>query len=100
MPGPNTDASTLISEFAAKGFTAVELVALVGAHSTAKNLAGTGLDSTVGAWDTTFYSETADGTAPASLASDQSLSNSTETATTWSGFAASQAAWSAAFVQA
>ncbi|KAH8890442.1 heme peroxidase [Thozetella sp. PMI_491] len=100
MPGANTDATTLISQFAAKGFTATELVALVGAHSTAKNLGGTALDSTVGDWDVTYYSETADGTAPASINADKFLSNASETASTWSGFAASQAAWNAAFVPA
>lgn len=72
----------------------------MGAHSTAKNLAGDALDSTVGDWDTTFYSETADGSGPASLASDQFLSNSSATKDTWDSFAGSASGWAAAFVPA
>ncbi|KAH8897547.1 heme peroxidase [Thozetella sp. PMI_491] len=100
MPAANADASSLISQFAARGFTALELVALVGAHSTAKNLGGVPLDSTDGRWDVKFYSETADGTAPASVPADQFLSNATQTSLMWRTFAASQVSWNAAFVPA
>ncbi|KAJ9145124.1 hypothetical protein NKR23_g5628 [Pleurostoma richardsiae] len=100
MPSQNSNATVLISQFAAKGFDATELVALVGAHTTATTLAGDGLDSTTGDWDTEFYSETSDGTAPTSLNSDRFLSNSSETSSTWQSFAGSASAWSAAFVPA
>lgn len=100
MPGANDDADSVIAAFSAKGFTSTELVALVGAHSAAKTLAGVGLDSTVDDLDTTFYTETADGTAPASLNSDVYLSNSSTTSSSWSGFAASRSDWEAAFVPA
>ncbi|KAI2618733.1 class II peroxidase [Hypoxylon sp. NC1633] len=100
MPGVNDDATTIVSSFAAKGFSITELVALVGAHSTAKDLRGNSLDSTVGDMDTTFYTETADGTAPASLNSDKSLSNSTQTSSQWSSFAADSAGWATAFASA
>ena len=100
MPGPSDNATVLIAAFEAKGFTATELVALVGAHSAAKNLAGTGLDSTPGDWDTEFYTETADGTAPTTLDSDKFLSNSSETSSVWSSFAESSSSWQDAFVPA
>ncbi|KAH6638536.1 peroxidase [Truncatella angustata] len=100
LPGANSDADTIISDFEAKGFTATELIALVGAHSAAKNLAGTALDSTVDALDTNFYTETADGTAPASLQSDINLSNSSTTSADWASFSSSLSDWEAAFVPA
>ncbi|KAI0121738.1 ligninase LG6 precursor [Xylariales sp. AK1849] len=100
MPSPASDADTLVSDFAAKGFTSTELVALVGAHSAAKNLNGIALDSTVDDLDANFYTETADGTAPASIPSDINLSNSSITSSDWNGFAASLSDWQAAFVPA
>ncbi|RYP41914.1 hypothetical protein DL767_000651 [Monosporascus sp. MG133] len=100
LPGPNDDAASIVSAFEAKGFTAAELVALVGAHTAAKKRNGGALDSTPGAWDTNFYTETADGSVAGSLNSDVSLSNSTETSSTWGSFGADAAAWAAAFVPA
>ncbi|KAI1393985.1 class II peroxidase [Hypoxylon trugodes] len=100
MPGPNDNATSIVAAFAAKGFTSTELVALVGAHSAAKDLNGNALDSTVDDLDTNFYTETADGTAPASLNSDESLSNSTETSGDWNTFGADASAWADAFVPA
>ncbi|KAM0812238.1 putative Peroxidase [Seiridium cardinale] len=100
MPGANDAADTIISDFDAKGFTTTELIALVGAHSAAKNLAGTALDSTVDDLDTNFYTETADGSAPASLQSDINLSNSSTTSSDWTTFGGSLSDWEAAFVPA
>ncbi|KAK6069325.1 ligninase lg6 precursor [Seiridium cupressi] len=100
MPGANDAADTIISDFDAKGFTTTELIALVGAHSAAKNLAGTALDSTVDDLDTNFYTETANGSAPASLQSDINLSNSSTTSSDWTTFGGSLSDWEAAFVPA
>ncbi|KAI2470071.1 class II peroxidase [Annulohypoxylon bovei var. microspora] len=100
MPGANDNATSIVAAFAAKGFTSTELVALVGAHSAAKDLNGDGLDSTVDDLDTNFYTETADGTAPASLNSDISMSNSTETSADWNTFGADASTWADAFVPA
>ncbi|KAI1381873.1 putative class II peroxidase [Hypoxylon crocopeplum] len=100
MLGPNDNATTIVTSFAAKGFSITELVALMGAHSTAKDLNGNALDTTVGDMDSTFYTETADGSAPTSLNSDKFLSNSTQTSADWSSFGADASAWAAAFVPA
>ncbi|KAH8645810.1 heme peroxidase [Xylariales sp. PMI_506] len=101
LPGPNTDAATLVSDFAAKGFSASELVALVGAHSAGKNLSGVALDTTVDVLDTTFYGETLNGTAPASIQADINLSTGDDTAADWEAFATgSLASWESAFVPA
>lgn len=100
MPGAADSADTIITDFTDKGFTTTELIALVGAHSAAKNLAGDALDSTVDDLDTNFYTETADGTAPASLQSDINLSNSSTTSSDWTSFGSSLSDWEAAFVPA
>ncbi|KAH9883600.1 heme peroxidase [Xylariomycetidae sp. FL2044] len=99
IPSPTDDAATQIAKFETRGFTADELVALVGAHSVAKNLNAASLDSTPAEFDSSFYTETADGTNDASLVSDEFLSNSTETADTWESFEV-QDTWMAAFVPA
>ncbi|KKY25335.1 putative ligninase lg6 precursor [Phaeomoniella chlamydospora] len=100
IPNRTSNASVLISQFAAKGFTAAELVALVGAHTTARQLSGTALDSTPGTWDADFYSQTSSNSAPSSLDSDRFLSNSSETSDTWTSTGASASAFSDAFVPA
>ncbi|KAL7629018.1 hypothetical protein AAE478_000536 [Parahypoxylon ruwenzoriense] len=100
MISPNANATTIIAAFAAKGFSVTELVALMGAHSTAKDLNGDALDTTVGDMDMTYYTETAEGGAPTSLNSDKFLSNSTETSSLWSAYGLDPAAWAAAFVPA
>lgn len=100
MPGPNDSADSVVDDFTAKGFTSTELVALVGTHSAAKNLAGVGLDSTVDDLDMVFYSETQDGTAPASVGADVNLAGSSLTKSAWSGFADSHSDWVSVFVPA
>ena len=62
--GPGSDHDSLLKLFTDKGFTAVELAALIGAHTAAKVFAqpqvpvGNELDSTPGIWDVDFYNET------------------------------------------
>ncbi|KAH7040924.1 heme peroxidase [Microdochium trichocladiopsis] len=66
LPSVHADAQSLIDLFAAKTFTATDLVALVGAHTASKqrfvdpSRAGAAQDSTPHYWDTSFYSETLD----------------------------------------
>ncbi|KAI5917032.1 heme peroxidase [Camillea tinctor] len=99
IPGRNSDAATQIAAFEAKGFTVTELVALVGAHSTAKDFNGESLDSTPEQWDTTFYTETAEESAPDSLPSDLYLSNSTQSSSIWTSME-DATTWVNAFVPA
>ncbi|ORY58903.1 heme peroxidase, partial [Pseudomassariella vexata] len=100
MPGANDNATSITAAFVAKGFTATELVALIGAHTAAKDLNDVALDTTEAQWDNTFYSDTIDGSAPTTLNSDKFLSNSSGTSATWSKFASSASDWEAAFVPA
>lgn len=100
MLGANSDTDTMVTAFENKGFTITELVALVGTHSAAKDRNAVALDNTVGEMDVDFYTETSEGGTPTSLASDQFLSNSTETKSDWDRFGASADDWSTAFIPA
>ncbi|KIW08171.1 uncharacterized protein PV09_01102 [Verruconis gallopava] len=70
LPSATADADTNLNLFADKTIGEVDLVALLGAHSTAKQFffdtskAGMPLDSTPGVWDVAFYSEVLNGSAP------------------------------------
>ncbi|KAL5401594.1 hypothetical protein PMIN03_011374 [Paraphaeosphaeria minitans] len=106
LPSGNAVASDLIQHFAARGFSAVDLAALIGAHTAARNRiavpakANLTLDSTPGQWDSKYYSETIAGRAPVTLPSDKSLADHPVTGVAMRGFAVSQGAWSLAFVPA
>lgn len=58
------------------------------------------MDSTVANWDSGFYTEVADNTAPDPLNSDRFLSNSSETSGQWSSVGASSTSFADAFVPA
>jgi hypothetical protein len=84
----------------------MDLAALIGAHTTAKQRfsepaqAGEALDSTVGTWDNRYYSETKRGKAPVTLQSDKNIAQHPLTSIPFSTFAVSKGAWDAAFVSA
>jgi peroxidase len=90
----------MLGLFSARGFSTTDLVALSGAHTIGKQLDGSAMDSTVGKWDSGFYSEVADGSAPDALGSDKFLSNSSETSGEWSSVGASSTSFEDAFVPA
>ncbi|KAH8668664.1 heme peroxidase [Xylariales sp. PMI_506] len=101
IPTPTSAAEALVANFAARGFSPYELVALVGSHSAGKALDGTPLDTTVEVLDTAFYGETQNGSAPISVPADVNLSHSSETSSIWTSFSTgSLATWQAAFVPA
>jgi catalase (peroxidase I) len=64
LPDTHASADSLIQLFQDKTISANDLIALLGAHTAAKqffvdtSLAGQPLDSTPGVWDVDFYSET------------------------------------------
>ncbi|KAF2761429.1 heme peroxidase [Pseudovirgaria hyperparasitica] len=106
IPSHLADADTLINQFAAKGFTTTDLVALVGAHSTSQQKtvdtarAGAAQDSTDGIWDVKFYSETLDGSAPFSFPSDKNIAENSQCSGDWKRFSRSSAGWNRAFFSA
>lgn len=81
MPSSCGSVASILGAFAAKGFSADDVVALLGTHSVAVQFfddpdqAGKSLDSTPGAYDVAFYKETKEGTAPYSLQSDRLMAN-------------------------
>ncbi|KAL1305014.1 hypothetical protein AAFC00_003914 [Neodothiora populina] len=101
---------TLFQLFTNKGFSTVDLAALIGAHSTSKAFAqtangipsGGSQDSTPGKWDVDYYAQTYD--PPSNVYrfdSDVNLSNtSTTVGQAFSGFVNNQAKWAAAFTDA
>jgi hypothetical protein len=84
VPSSRDSVDSILSAFGAKGFSADDVVALMGTHSVALQFfddpdqAGKSLDSTPSDYDTTFYKETKEGTAPYSLQSDRLLSNDSQ----------------------
>jgi hypothetical protein len=104
LPSVNDSVDKLISLFADKTFTAGQLVALVGAHSTSQqrfvdpSRAGDPQDSTPGVWDVLFYGETTNPNSPARVfkfKSDVALSKDSRTSGAWAAFsgATGQAPW-------
>ncbi|KAL1602398.1 hypothetical protein SLS60_005814 [Paraconiothyrium brasiliense] len=106
LPNGRESASDLIQRFAARGFSAVDLAALIGAHTAARNRAtvpdkvNLTMDSTPGQWDNKYYQETISGRAPVTLPSDKNMATNPITGIPMKSFAVSQAAWSLAFVPA
>ncbi|KAI0147356.1 peroxidase [Xylariaceae sp. FL1272] len=110
LPSPFQSAQELIDLFAAKTFTASDLVALVGAHTASKQFfvdpsrAGASQDSDPQIWDTTFYRETLKGDNKTIFIfpSDKALATYSSTKGQWNTFAGTggQAQWGPAFAQA
>lgn len=79
IPETSHSVDQILATFEAKGFSATDVVALVGSHTAAKQFfddpskAGQALDSTPSAWDITFYAQTLTGTAPHSFSSDRRM---------------------------
>lgn len=97
LPSAFSNSTVLINLFAAKGFDAAELVALIGAHTTSKQqfvnptFANESQDNTPGVWDVTFYTDTQ--TPPPGvfvIPSDTALLNDPQTNPTFVSFQGSQ----------
>nr|OQO31852.1 hypothetical protein B0A51_00858 [Rachicladosporium sp. CCFEE 5018] len=110
--GTGSDHDTIFALFADKGFSARDLAALLGAHSTSKanfqtaNGLPKGIpqDTTPGAWDVQYYNQTYLPPADGSIGrfdSDINLSNkSTTVGRQFSSFVGAQGAWGASFSSA
>ncbi|KAF4589491.1 ligninase H2 precursor [Ophiocordyceps camponoti-floridani] len=92
LPEPTDNADRLIALFLDKTISPDELVALVGAHTTAQQFffderrAGDPLDGTPGVWDVRFYGQVLNPFTPrriVKLPSDISLSRDRRTRATW-----------------
>lgn len=106
--GPNATHDILLALFEDKGFSARDLAALVGAHTSSKAFAqpeipvGSSQDSTPGLWDVKFYGETY--SPPASVHrfdSDINLSDPTKAVgKEFQGFVNNQGKWDGKFADA
>jgi catalase (peroxidase I) len=101
MPDVNDSADKLIKLFQDKTIDALDLVALVGAHTTSQQhfvdtaRDGDPQDSTPGVWDVAFYGQTTGSPPPRVMKfnSDIKLSQDSRTKTEWDAFVAGQAHW-------
>jgi len=106
LPPANAPGDGVTARFAAKGFSAKDVAALIGAHTVSRqfvtnpNAVGAAQDSTPGKWDITFFVETIKNTAPFRFISDINLANQNEVGPWMTRFSADKAAWDAAFVDA
>lgn len=74
IPPPTLDASTLTHVFQARNFSAIDLVALMGAHSCGGNRSFVPFDTTPGELDSpTYYSQVLTGSAPTIIPSAKNL---------------------------
>ncbi|CAK7562279.1 MAG: hypothetical protein SEPTF4163_000115 [Sporothrix epigloea] len=111
LPNPASSVSTILELFAAKTFTATDVVALVGAHTvshqyvTEPKYAGFPQDTTAGVFDTKFYAETGGAVPPVgvySFESDKVLSTDAVTQPMWNDYAqpGAQTKWTDAYATA
>lgn len=106
LPPVNGSGDSLLAMFKKKEFTATDLAALIGAHSTStqsfvdQSKAGESQDSTPGIWDVAYYGQTLTGTAPFTFESDKNLAAQEEVKPVFQSFVANQKGWDDAFVPA
>ncbi|KAJ6577846.1 heme peroxidase [Mycena capillaripes] len=102
LPNPNSPVPVLLNRFADMGFSTRELMALMGAHSTAKQRfvdttrANQPMDSTVEIWDVRYYSEMQSPTAAPGtyrLNSDVNFAHNTTTQQDFNRFVGKQNDW-------
>lgn len=107
LPDVHAPAADLFALFQRKGFSARELAALLGAHSTSKQFhvdvskAGEAQDSTPGIWDVQYYSDTLN--PPQNVfvfPSDDVLSKNVDVGPEFLGFVDNQGKWTGSFAKA
>ncbi|KAJ4350990.1 hypothetical protein N0V95_004224 [Ascochyta clinopodiicola] len=109
LPDVHDTADNLIALFQAKGFSAHDLAALVGAHAAAKqrfvdpSQANKPLDTTPGVWDVEFYNDTLQ-SSPSNkifvLPSDKVLSVHPKINDEWKAFVGNQPHWNEDYAKA
>ncbi|KAF2500392.1 heme peroxidase [Lophium mytilinum] len=106
LPSVTGSGDQLLNMFKAKGFTATDLAALIGAHTTSKQFfvdktkVGAAQDTTPNVWDVAYYGQTLAGTAPFTFESDKNLAAQTEVKKPFKSFVGNQLGWNGAFVVA
>lgn len=107
LPDVHASGDSLFALFQDKGFNAVDLAALIGAHTSSKQFfvnnsaAGQPQDSTPGIWDVKYYAETLN--PPAGVFrfdSDKNLANQSSVGPEFQGFVNNQGKWNGKFADA
>ena len=104
LPDVHAPGADLFALFQRKGFTANELAALLGAHTTSKQFlipgapVGAAQDSTPGKWDVQYYADTLNPPAGVFVfPSDTNLAADPTVGKEFKGFVGSQGKWTSAF---
>lgn len=106
LPRPDVDGDAALAAFAAKGFSAEDLAALIGAHTASKQFvvdqaqAGAAQDTTPGKWDTLYFKQTIEGKAPLTFKSDSNLVQQEQVGPVMKKFSKNKAGWDQSFVSA
>lgn len=111
LPSVTGSGDSLYALFQAKGFNAVDLAALLGAHSTSRAFGQTSVgipsgcaqDSSDGIWDVKYYTETTLSKPPAGVCpfpSDVNLANHPVVGKEFAGFVNNQGKWTGKFADA
>ncbi|RDW64717.1 peroxidase-6 [Coleophoma cylindrospora] len=111
LPSATASGDSLYALFQAKGFSAVDLAALLGAHSTSRAFGQTSIgipsgcaqDSSDGIWDVKYYSETTLTNPPAGVCpfpSDVNLAKHAVVGKEFAGFVNNQGKWTGKFADA
>jgi len=103
LPPANVTGDDALQHFSAKGFTAQDLAALIGAHTASRQFntdptqVGASQDTTPGIWDIVYFVQTLLKQAPFSFQSDISLSQQESVGPWMQKFSTDKAGWDAAF---
>ncbi|KAE9993009.1 hypothetical protein EG327_006978 [Venturia inaequalis] len=105
LPGNSSEsADSIISLFADKGFSAPDVAALIGAHSSAQQFfvdptrAGQAQDRTPGIWDVDYYADTVSRTPSVfTFQSDMNIASDPRSGPTFKSFIGQQVNWNKAF---
>jgi hypothetical protein len=106
LPPANVTGDDALQHFSAKGFTAQDLAALIGAHTASRQFitdpteVGVSQDTTPGIWDIVYFVQTLLKQAPLSFPSDISLSQQESVGPYMKQFSTDKASWDAAFTAA
>lgn len=105
LPRPDVSGADAVAAFKAKGFSAEDLAALLGAHSASRQFgdaskSGASQDSTPGIWDILYFGQTILKLASFTFVSDTNIANYKDTKPYFQRYSVDKGAWDSAFVPA
>lgn len=106
LPSADVGGDEVLQHFKGKGFSAEDLGALIGAHTTSRQFttdpkkAGASQDSTPSVWDILYYVQTILRAAPFIIPADTNLANQKEVGPVMKRFSMDKGGWDRSFVKA